>query len=85
MKHQMIATLLFSILITISFNGCSNIQQEPKIVMIPQKCVVPYVEPPFKDNTSYTRNKDIIAKAILDYEAMKKYAEKLLAAQEVCN
>jgi hypothetical protein len=36
------------------------------------------------DNTGYTRSKDVIAKAILNYEAMKKYAEKLLASQEVC-
>jgi hypothetical protein len=52
--------------------------------MVPQKCVIPYIEPPLKDNTSYTRSKDVIAKAILNYEAMKKYAEKLLSSQEVC-
>jgi hypothetical protein len=80
----MIVTLLFSILTAISFNGCIDIQPEPKIVYVPQKCVIPLVEEPVKDNTSYTRSKDVIAKAILNYEAMKKYAEKLLSSQEVC-
>jgi hypothetical protein len=77
---------LFAILITISFNltGCSEPQPEAKIVYVPQKCVIPVVEEPVLDNTSYTRSKDIVAKAILNYETMKKYAEKLLSSQEVC-
>jgi hypothetical protein len=53
-------------------------------VYVPQKCVIPPVEPPVADNKSYTDVKDVIAKAILNYEAIKAYAEKLLAAQKVC-
>jgi hypothetical protein len=86
MKHQAIATALLPILITISFSlaGCAEQCPEPKIVYVPQKCIIPIVDEPVIDNTSYTRSKDIIAKAILNYEAMKKYAEKLLSSQEVC-
>jgi hypothetical protein len=86
MKHQTIVTTLLATLIIISFNltGCSEPQPEPKIVYVPQKCVIPLVDEPVIDNTSYTRSKDIIAKAILNYESMKKYVEKLLSSQEVC-
>jgi predicted transcriptional regulator len=42
------------------------------------------VEEPIIDNNSYTNSKDIVAKAILNYEVMKEYADKLLASQEVC-
>jgi hypothetical protein len=86
MLHKTIVTTPLAILIIISFNlaGCSKPQPEPKIIYIPQKCIIPTVEEPTIDNTSYTRSKDIIAKAILNYEAMKKYAEKLLSSQEVC-
>jgi hypothetical protein len=80
----MTVTLLLAILISLNFNGCSEPQPEAKIVYVPQKCVIPLVDEPTIDNTSYTRSKDIIAKAILNYEAMKKYAEKLLSSQEVC-
>jgi hypothetical protein len=52
--------------------------------MVPQKCVIPLVEEPRMDNAVYYENKDIIARVIKDYLAEKKYAEKLLAAQEVC-
>jgi hypothetical protein len=51
---------------------------------LPQKCVIPEVEEPVRDNTKYTSDKAVIAKAILNYETMKKYAEKLLSSQEVC-
>jgi predicted transcriptional regulator len=51
---------------------------------VPQKCVIPAVEEPAIDNNSYTNSKDIVAKAILNYEAMKKYSEKLLSSQDVC-
>jgi hypothetical protein len=84
MKHQTIVTTLLAILITISFSSCSEPQPDTKIVYVPQKCIIPAVEEPMIDNTGYTRSKDVIAKAILNYEAMKKYAEKLLASQEVC-
>jgi hypothetical protein len=84
MKHQVTVTTLLAILIIISFSGCAEQCQEPKIVYVPQKCIIPLVEEPVKDNTSYTSSKDVIAKAILNYEAMKKYAEKLLSSQEVC-
>jgi hypothetical protein len=46
--------------------------------------VIPKVEEPTIDNNSYTNSKDIVAKAIMNYEAMKAYAEKLLKSQEVC-
>jgi hypothetical protein len=52
--------------------------------MVPQKCVIPLVEEPRIDNAIYYENKDIIAKVIKNYLAVKEYAEKLLAAQEVC-
>jgi hypothetical protein len=82
----MIVTTLLAILITTSFSltGCAEQCPEPKIVDVPQKCVIPYVEEPVRDNTKYTSDKAIIAKAILNYETMKKYAEKLLASQKVC-
>jgi hypothetical protein len=77
--------LLCSILIITSFSGCVvEQQQEPKVVYVPQKCVPPDVDEPVIDNTQYTNNKDIVAKAIMNYEAMKKYSEKLLASKDVC-
>ena len=51
---------------------------------MPQKCVIPMVEKPTIDNERHESNEDIVTKAILNYVEMKKYAEKLLAAQEVC-
>jgi hypothetical protein len=82
----MIVTILCSISIIISFSitGCAEQHPEPKIVYVPQKCIIPKVDEPTIDNKSYTNSKDIVAKAILNYEAMKEYAEKLLASQEVC-
>jgi hypothetical protein len=82
----MIVTTLLAILISLNFSltGCAEQCPEPKIIYVPQKCAIPLVEEPVIDNTSYTRSKDIIAKAILNYEAMKKYVEKLLLSQEVC-
>jgi hypothetical protein len=79
--------LLYSISIAIAllFNGCADKQpQEAKVVYVPQKCIIPAVEEPVIDNNSYTNSKDIVAKAILNYEAIKEYAKKLLASQEVC-
>jgi hypothetical protein len=84
MKHQTIVTILCSISIVISFNGCTAEQPEPKIVYVPQKCVTPDVEKPMIDNKSYTNSHDIVAKALLNYEMVKEYAEKLLASKEVC-
>jgi hypothetical protein len=82
---QTIVTLLFITSIVISFSGCAAQQpQEPKIVYIPQKCVIQAVDEPVMDNKRYINSKDIVAKSILNYEAMKEYAEKLLASQEVC-
>jgi hypothetical protein len=82
----MTTMLLLAILTAISFSitGCAEQQPEPKIVYVPQKCVIPKVYEPVIDNKSYTNSKDIVAKAILNYEAMKEYAEKLLVSQEVC-
>ena len=79
-----IATALCSFLTLISFNGCCTKCPDPKIVYVPKKCVIPYVVEPEINNTKYTRSEDIISKAILNYEAMKQYAEKLLASQQVC-
>jgi hypothetical protein len=82
----MIAMLLFSISITTSFSfwGCAEQPQKPEIVYVPQKCIIPKVDEPTIDNNSYSNSKDIVAKAILNYEAMKAYADKILKSQEVC-
>jgi hypothetical protein len=82
----MTAILLSTILTIISFSfcGCADKAQEPKIVYVPQKCIIPKVDEPIIDNNKYVNSKDIVAKAIMNYEAMKVYAEKLLTSQEVC-
>lgn len=79
-----IATALCSILIIISFNGCCTKCPETSMIYVPQKCVIPMVEKPAIDNERHESSEDIVTKAILNYVEMKKYAEKLLAAQEVC-
>jgi hypothetical protein len=85
MHHKTTVMLLCSILIAISFSGCAKEPPlEAKIVYVPQKCIIPAVEEPVIDNNSYTNSKDIVAKAILNYEVMKEYADKLLTSQEVC-
>jgi hypothetical protein len=53
-------------------------------VYVQQKCVTPDVEEPVIDNKSYTNSHDIVSKVLLNYEAMKEYAEKLLASKDVC-
>lgn len=78
---QMIATALLSFLTLISFNGC---YKEPKIVYVPQKCVIAYTDEPIISNDYKSTNQEVVAKAILNYLEMKKYAEKLLANQKVC-
>jgi len=83
MKRTIVTTLC-SILIVFSFSGCSTKCPEPTIVNVPQKCVIPVVEEPAIDNDKHTSNEDIVTKALFNYIEMKKYAQKLLAAQEVC-
>jgi len=81
---QQIVIALCSILIAISTSGCAVKQPEPQIVYVPQKCVIPRIDEPRIDNTSYTEYGDVVAKALLNYAKMKQYAEKLLASQSVC-
>lgn len=80
----MIAIVVLTILTAISFNGCCKPCPAPQVINVPQKCVIPMVEKPAIDNERHESNEDIVTKAILNYVEMKKYAEKLLAAQEVC-
>ena len=75
---------LCSISTILVFSGCTCKVPEPKVVYVPQKCVVPNVEQPVIDNAGYDKYEDIASKALLNYNAMKKYSEKLLKAQEVC-
>ena len=82
MKQIVIA--VYAIWIALLINGCAVKQPDPQIVYVPQRCVIPVVEEPEIDNTSYTDPKDIIAKALKNYTKMKEYAEKLLASQSVC-
>ena len=72
------------ILIALLLSGCANNTETPKIVYVPQKCVIPETELPIIDNTHYIGNNDIIAKALKNYVAVKEYSEKLLQAQKVC-
>jgi len=82
--NRMIVMLVLSFSTALLINGCAIKQPEPQIVYVPQRCVIPVVEEPEIDNTSYTDPKDIIAKALKNYTKMKEYAEKLLASQSVC-
>lgn len=81
---RMIATALCSILMLLTFEGCCTKCPETSVIYIPQKCVIPTVEKPIIDNEGYAENEDIVTKAIFNYMEMRKYAAKLLAAQEVC-
>lgn len=82
---RQIVMLVLLISIAINFSGCCCKEPLPaQVVYIPQKCVIPMVEKPAIDNERHESNEDIVTKAILNYVEMKKYAEKLLAAQEVC-
>ena len=72
------------ILIALLLSGCANNPETPKIVYVPQKCNIPEVEKPDIDNTHYTLNNDIVAKALLNYTKLREYTEKLLQAQKVC-
>ena len=72
------------ILIALLLSGCANNTETPKIVYVPQKCVIPETELPIIDNTHYISNSDIIAKVLKNYVAVKEYSEKLLQAQKVC-
>ena len=82
--YRMIATIALLILILLITSGCAIRQPEPQIVYLPQRCVIPTVEEPTIDNTSYSEPKDIVAKALTNYTKMKEYTEKLLASQVVC-
>lgn len=73
-----IVIIVFSILIT----SCSK--PTPTVVYIPQKCIIPQIEPPIIDNAKYESYNEIISKALKNYVAMKEYSEKLLEAQKVC-
>lgn len=79
-----IATALCSILMLLTFEGCCTKCPETSVIYIPQKCVIPMVEKPIIDNEQHQSSEDVITKAIFNYMEMKKYAAKLLAAQEVC-
>lgn len=83
MKRTIVMNLCV-ILTAFNFNGCCPKTPEPNVVYIPQKCKIPDVDKPIIDNDSYERSEDIVTKAIFNYMEMKKYAEKLLAAEEVC-
>ena len=82
--YRMIVIAVYASWIALFFSGCVSKQPEQQIIYIPQKCIIPAVEEPEIDNTSYTDPKDIIAKALMNYTKMKEYAEKLLASQSVC-
>ena len=82
--YRMIATIALLILILLITSGCAIKQPELHIVYLPQKCVIPTVDEPTIDNTSYTEPRDIVGKTLMNYTKMKEYAEKLLASQEVC-
>lgn len=75
-------TMLCLSSIIILFSGCS----QKECVPIPQKCVVPYTELPNIDNTLCNDNNYscITAKALLNYEAMKAYADTLLSNSGAC-
>lgn len=82
---QMIAIVLFSSLMILSFNGCCPKCPEPNIIYVPQKCIIPTVDLPIVDNSDTNTSKGAVSKALLNYIEMKKYAEKLLKSQEVCH
>ena len=81
MRH---VAMLYFILITITFSGCS--QKECKSIFIPQKCIVPYTPEPIIDYTQCS-NEDyacITSKVLKNYEAQKNYARELKINSEVC-
>lgn len=69
--------------ITIIFNGCA---EKTICAPIPQKCRVPYTELPKIDNTlcDDQNYSCITQKVLLNYEAMKEYADTLLSNSQVC-
>lgn len=82
--NRMIATIALLILILLITSGCASKNLEPQIVYVPQRCAIPTVEEPVIDNASYTEPRDIVSKALKNYNEMRQYAEKLLASQSVC-
>ena len=72
------------LLIAILLSGCADKGIGINTVYVPQKCVIPKTELPIIDNTHYTLNNDIVAKALLNYTKLREYTEKLIEAQKVC-
>lgn len=82
MRQTAIALCLLST-ITLFNSGCA---EKSEIPIIPQKCKVPYTELPIIDNKLCDDNNYtcITQKALINYENMKLYADKLRTNSEVC-
>lgn len=63
------------------FSGCAQKECLQKVYL---KCRTPDVEKPVMDNTNYNNILDNAKKALMNYEKMKAYAEKLEEANRVC-
>lgn len=77
-----LALMLCSILIiTVTNQGCC-----PECPTVPQKCIVPHTDEPSIDYSLCDDNNFscIGSKALVNYESMKAYANKLKSNSEVC-
>ena len=71
-------------LIILIFSGCSQQPEISKIVYVPQKCVIPVVDPLVLDHTSYLYFGDVLKRVSDNSERKSEYIEKLFQAQKVC-
>ena len=81
MLHVKIWLVSLTILI---FSGCSQQPDIPKVVYVPQKCVIPPVDLLVLDHTSYPYFGDVLRRVSNNSERKSEYIEKILKAQKVC-
>lgn len=83
-KLSSILTILVSSFMLFGLAGCAPKPVPNDVVYVPQKCTPDYTEPPIMDNKFYTKAKDIVAKAIINYQKQKEYNEEILIKQKKC-
>jgi hypothetical protein len=66
-----------------SLTGCTN-PTPNDVVYVPQKCTPDYTEPPVMDNKFYVKAKDVVAKAIINYQKHQAYTQEILIKQKKC-
>jgi hypothetical protein len=87
-KLSSILTILVSSFISFGLiaglTGCANPTPKNDVVYVPQKCTPDYTEPPVMDNKFYVKAKDIVAKAIINYQNQQAYTQEILIKQKKC-